>query len=76
MQTLEEVLEAARGLPESDRRRLVAELEGSGNDMHSEARRKDALKRWLESAGTGHSNFTDVSTDKNQHLADIAATKP
>lgn len=74
--TLEEVLEAARRLPESDRRQLVVELEASTIEVRSEERRLEAMKRWLEHGGTGHSAFTDVSIDKNKHLADIAASKP
>jgi hypothetical protein len=30
---------------------------------------ESVLERWLARAGTGHSDFTDVSGDKYKHLA-------
>jgi hypothetical protein len=75
MPTFEEVLRAARRLPEADRRRLVEEL-GGGGEIAPDERRRAALERWRARAGTGHSDFSDVSENKNKHLADIYATKP
>jgi hypothetical protein len=76
VQTLEDILEAARRLPEPERRRLIEELGNGGGAETTEARRKAALERFLTRAGAGHSDFTDVSENKNKHLADGYATKP
>lgn len=75
LRTFEEILEAARRLPEPEQHRLADEL-GNGHEAPPEERRRDALKRWRARAGTGHSDLTDVSENKNKHLADIYATKP
>ena len=76
MQSVEEILEAARRLPAPERRRLIEELGNGGGPETAEARRKAALDRFIARAGTGHSDFTDVSENKNKHLADVYATKP
>lgn len=73
MQTLEQILEAARRLPEDDQKRLVEELQDNGQEAPSDDRRRAAMQRWLAQAGTLHSDFTDVSTDKYKHLADVYA---
>ncbi len=78
MQTVDEIMEAVRRLPEVERRRLIDELQGDGSrqpDETSDNRRRAAMARWLARAGTGHSDFTDVSTNKNKHLAEISAGK-
>jgi hypothetical protein len=75
MNKLDEVLAAARRLPEADKRRLVAELEADENESRPGLQQREAMKRWLERAGTGHSDFTDVSSNKSWHLADISTTK-
>jgi hypothetical protein len=54
------------------RRKLVETLEEGLADEQpadAEAMRLAALDRWIERAGTGHSNFTDVARDKSKHLA-------
>ena len=71
MPTLDEVLDLAKRLSGRDRRRLVEELEqGLAADEPDvpEATRLAAMERWLALAGTGHSDYTDVSTDKYRHL--------
>lgn len=75
MHSFEEILEAARRLPEPERRRLVEELR-NGHEAPPEARQRAALERWRARAGTGHSDYTDVSENKNVHLADAYATRP
>ena len=74
--TLEEVLELARQLPKAEQQRLVAALRDSRVPAVSGERRRAALARFRARSGTGHSDFTDVSANKNAHLAEIAATKP
>jgi hypothetical protein len=76
MQTLEEILKAARRLPDPERRRLIEELENGGGAEAAEARRKAALDQFLAMAGTAHSDVTDLSENKNKYLAEIYATKP
>jgi hypothetical protein len=75
-QTLEEILAQARRLPEDQRRRLVADLQGDKAAPASEIRRQNAMKRWLARAGSGHADVTDISSNKNEHLAEIYSTKP
>jgi len=79
MPTVEELLEQAKHLPPKDRRRLIAELEDSIADQ-AEApgeapRRSRGLAMFIAMAGTAHSDFTDVSTNKGKHLAEIYAGK-
>jgi hypothetical protein len=80
MRTVEELLEQAKHLPPKDRRRLIAELEDSISD-HTEApgeaqpKRSRGLAMFIAMAGTAHSDFTDVSTNKGKHLAEIYAGK-
>jgi hypothetical protein len=33
------------------------------------------MKRWLARAGSGHADFADISSHKNEHLAEIYAKK-
>lgn len=74
--TLEEVLEQARRLPEEDRKQLVADLQADQSAPPSEGRRQTAMKRWLARAGTGHADVNDVSSRKNDYLAEASATRP
>jgi len=73
MQTIEAILEAARRLSEGERRRLVEALQGNAREAPIEEQRRDALSSWLGLAGTFHSDFTDVSTEKYKHLPDVYA---
>ncbi len=73
---LEEILDQVRSLPEEERRRLVADLQGEPGSPPSEDRRRAAMGRWLARAGTGHADVDDVSSHKNRYLAEIYATKP
>jgi hypothetical protein len=70
---LEDLLEHAKRLPAKERRelaqRLLADLDSSSKAAPSEAERMSALDRFLELAGTGHSEFTTVSSDKRKHLS-------
>lgn len=74
--TLEEVLEQARSLPEEEQQQLVANLQADPNASPSEGRRQKAMKRWLARAGTGHADVDDISSRKNEYLAEASATKP
>lgn len=73
---LEEILDQARRLPEDQRRRLVADLQADKGAPPSEARRQNAMQRWLARAGTGHADVADISSRKNEYLAEASATKP
>jgi hypothetical protein len=76
MPTLEELLEQAKHLPPKDRRRLIAELEDSiAEPAEAPPRRSRGLAMFIAMAGTAHSDFTDVSTNKGKHLAEIYAGK-
>jgi hypothetical protein len=78
MHTVNEIVEEAKRLTASDRRRLVAEMQ---RDLVSEkvngaqAQRLAALDAWIAKAGTGQSSFTDVARDKYKHLADVYADR-
>jgi hypothetical protein len=74
--TLEEILAQARRLPEEQRRRLVADLQADKSASPTESRRQHAMKRWLARAGSGHADVTNISSNKNEYLAEIYATKP
>ena len=72
MRKVDEILKRARELPPEERRKLVDSLEEGLADEEAgspEATRVSAFERWLSLAGTGHSEFNDVSSDKYKHLA-------
>ena len=84
MGRLERIIDEARRLPLRDRRRLIAVLNESLADggktrkpaaksprVSTKDRRRGALDAFLALAGTAHSDYTDVSTDKYKHLAEI-----
>lgn len=75
MQGLQEILRAARRLPEAERRLLIAELESTRADDVARQKGMTAMKRWLDLAGTVRSDHTDVAARKNEHLADIHSNK-
>lgn len=71
MQTIAEIVEAARRLSDEDRRRLVETLQGNVPDEQIDEHRRDAMSSWLSLAGIFHSTCTDVSVEKYKHLADV-----
>jgi len=83
MEKLERMIEQARRLPAKDRRRLIAALNksvGNGRKTMTPTRRPKKRRRGegpyarsLALAGTARSDFSDVSSDKYKHLADIYA---
>lgn len=76
MRSIDEILELARQLPPEDRRRLLDKLEDSlveEEPVPSEMSAEGPYAALLEMAGTAHSDFTDVSTDKYKHVG--AATR-
>jgi hypothetical protein len=74
--TLEEILDQVRRLSDEEQQRLVADLQANAGQTPSEDRRRAAMRRWLERAGTGHADVDDISSKKNRYLAEIYATKP
>jgi hypothetical protein len=78
MHTVSEIVEEAKRLTASDRRRLVAEMQKglvSEEVNGAQAQRLAALDAWIAKAGTGQSSFTDVARDKYKHLADVYADR-
>ena len=78
MHTVNEIVEEAKRLTASDRRRLVAEIQKglvSEEVNGAQAQRLTALDAWIAKAGTGQSTFTDVARDKYKHLAEVHADR-
>ena len=76
MRSVDEILKQARSLSPDERRKLVDSLEeglADEQETDAEAARLAALDRWIAHAGIGHSDFTDVSSDKYKHLAEVYA---
>lgn len=73
--TLEEILAQAQRLPEDEKQRLIADLQAGNGAVPTESRRQNAMKRWLARAGSGHADAADISTRKNDYLAESYATK-
>jgi hypothetical protein len=76
MRSVDDILKQANGLSPKERRKLIDSLEEGLSDEQAtdpEAARLAGLARWLSRAGTGHSDFTDVSSDKYKHLAAVYA---
>ena len=70
--TVQEILDVAKQLPASERRRLVHEIEerlAAENDEPAH----EGIDMFLALAGTGHSEHTDVSSSKGKHLAEVYA---
>jgi hypothetical protein len=76
--TLERILREAKPLRPVDRRKLIRALEQDQPHPRGEKRAaaaQSALERFVARAGTGHSSFTDVSTDKDEHLGQAYVDK-
>jgi len=73
---LEELIDEAKQLPVSERRHLLQEVEDSLQPDSAYPRPPSGRATYaalLEVAGTGTSDFTDVSTDKYKHLGQAYA---
>jgi hypothetical protein len=83
MEKLERIIEQVRRLPVKDRRRLITVLNRSlvnGSKTAKEVKRTKKRPRAeapyaisLTFAGTARSDYSDVSSNKYKHLADIYA---
>ena len=76
MRSVDDILKRASQLSPEERRKLIDSLEeGLADEQASSpgAADESVLERWLARAGTGHSDFTDVSSDKYKHLAAVYA---
>ena len=70
---LADVLEAARSLSRDDRRRLIFELDALvGPEDRGGEPSSEPLAALRALAGTAHSSFTDLSTNKYAHVAAAA----
>ncbi|MDP9001719.1 MAG: hypothetical protein M3O46_16590 [Myxococcota bacterium] len=72
------ILREARRLRTVDRRKLIRALEQDPPQPRGEKRAaaaRSALERFVARASTGHCSFTDVSTDKYEHLGEAYADK-
>jgi hypothetical protein len=75
MRNVHELAEQAKQLSVEERRQLIEELvrDLAPAQPPSEDARRAGLEAWLALAGTIHSDYADVSTDKYKHLAEIYA---
>jgi hypothetical protein len=72
--TVTQLIRRVARLPRRDRRRLMEALSGTlrkPNGFHRRAEK--GMRAFLAMAGSGHSDFTDVSTNKYRHLGFIKA---
>ncbi len=72
MRTIDEIFEQVRQLPATERRQLLDRLEDTLAEEELLPEKAPAVGSYaplLALAGTVHSDFTDVSTDKYAHLA-------
>jgi hypothetical protein len=79
MHTVDELVEEAKFLPAPERRRLIHEIEDSLEKAEEKpttvAPTGPRYARTLALAGTLHSGYRDVASDKYKHLAEIYADK-
>ena len=77
MRSVHDLAEQAKQLSAQERRQLIEELvrDLEPAEPPTEEARRAGLDEWLALAGSGRSDYTDVSTDKYKHLADIHADK-
>jgi hypothetical protein len=84
MTTLERIIEQATRLPTRDRRRVLDAVRKSldngkrgakpkGKRVVRKVAGKGPYATSLAAAGTAHSDYTDVSSNKYKHLAEIYA---
>ena len=78
MQTADEIIARVKQLPVDERRRVAEALRDmdSAEATAEHTRKREAkgpYSRSLELAGTMHSDFMDLSTDKNKHMAAVIA---
>ncbi|HZF13020.1 MAG TPA: hypothetical protein VFE33_29875 [Thermoanaerobaculia bacterium] len=67
---LADILTAVRDLSSDERRRLIIELDSLQETEHPDVKRSpEPLATLLRLAGTAHSEFTDLSTNKYAHVA-------
>ena len=80
MHTVHEIVQEAKLLPAPERRRLIHEIEDSLEKPEEKppavAPSGPRYARTLALAGTLHSGYRDVASDKYKHLAEIYADKP
>jgi hypothetical protein len=78
MNAVEKLLKRARRLPPGERRQLVARLERSLSRERGSARKrslKGPYTRSLALAGTVHTFFLDVSSNKYRHVGEAVAAR-
>ena len=74
MRTVEEIVEEIKLLSPQERLHLVEKIAVVGQDESAvEETRLAALDAFLALAGTAETDYTDGSSDKYKHLADIYA---
>lgn len=71
MRTADEILKQAKHLSPEERRRIAEELldELDRSDSSKAQPDEGPYAQWLKAAGTVHSDFADLSTDKYKHVA-------
>jgi hypothetical protein len=75
MNTVEAIIEQARQLSPQERWQLVKKLEALLVEEPATQPDEGPYARSLALAGTARSDFTDVSADKYQHLAEAYTDK-
>ena len=73
MQTFDEIREALRKMAPRERKRLLQEeldAVAEAGDLEPEQLPENPYARTLSMAGSMHSHFTDLSSDKNRHIAE------
>lgn len=79
MRTIDEILEQLKRLSAEEREELLEKLENAVQDDQLDARARRATTgpyaRTLAAAGTGHTDFPEVSSRKGEHLAEAYAPK-
>lgn len=82
MRTVDEILEEVRHLSAREQQELRKKLEQlretpvGVQEGEPAEERLAVIDSFLKLAGTGHSDFTDVSSNKGKHLAEAYAAKP
>ena len=84
MSAVDDILKRAKQLPAKEKRRIVRQLQADlappkPKRRVASPRRRTAtnkgLAMFVAMSGTGHSDYTDVASNKGKHLADVYAPK-
>jgi hypothetical protein len=75
MESVDELFEQAKRLKPEELSKLVVRLEEHLASIEENSHKSRSFARMLALSGIGHSDWSDVSSHKGKHLAEVYATR-